>query len=412
MPGRVVANSRRHYSLGRDVQAEAAVVVPVGGHRVVKLLQKVVARFRRPIGVTAVPMGSLRLLGAVAVCSLLAAALSACGGASEDSDEGELVLELEEADSKVETTLPAADKWSKDKDDRLSLSETAILERTVRLAEDAGGEVHYVDSAARGNRSVLVLPREFVGGATPLVVSLHGYGGNSADHAAYIPLHERVNTHGFALLMPNGTLDSEGNRFWNPTDRCCDGGKSGEDDVAYLADLVAQAGTVKDFGPVFFFGYSNGGFMSYHMACKGLSGLRAVASLAGTSYVEDSLCSGAPPVSVLHIHGTADSVIRYEGDANELSENGGEPAFHAGAQDMVMRWSQRAGCDWPEPFEPYANLDLDRSVSGSETQAFRLDSGCAEGIDIELWKGVGSSHAPNYGDAFVDALVGWLLSQE
>ena len=180
------------------------------------------------------------------------------------------------------------------------LSETAILERTVRLAEDAGGEVHYVDSAARGNRSVLVLPREFVGGAMPLVVSLHGYGGNSADHAAYIPLHERVNTHGFALLMPNGTLDSEGNRFWNPTDRCCDGGKSGEDDVAYLVDLVAQAGTVKDFGPVFFFGYSNGGF---HVVSHGLQGTvrsaRPWPAWPVQATLRTPLCSGAPPVSVV-----------------------------------------------------------------------------------------------------------------
>ena len=38
-------------------------------------------------------------------------------------------------------------------------------------------------------------------------------------------------------------------------------------------------------------------------------------------------------------------------------------------------------------------------------------SGCADGIVVELWKGVGSSHAPGYGDAFVDALVGSLLSQ-
>ena len=354
--------------------------------------------------------GWVCFLGTGAACLFLATMLPACRGGVEDSARDERALEG--VDSEAQSFLPAADKWSKDKDDGLSLPEATILERTVRMAEAAGGEVYYVDSPQRGDRSVLVIPREFVGGATPLVVSLHGYGGNSADHAAYLPLHERVNTHGFALLLPNGTLDGEGNRFWNPTDRCCDGGKTGADDVAYLTGLVAQAGTVKDFGPIFFFGYSNGGFMSYHMACKGLPGLRAVASLAGTSYVEDSSCDGAPPVSVLHIHGTADTVVLLEGDASELDPDGdGESAFYAGAQDMVMRWSQRAGCDWPEHLQPYANLDLDQNVSGSETQAIRLESDCAEGVNIGFWMGAGSSHSPNYGDAFVDALVGWLLSQ-
>ena len=321
--------------------------------------------------------------------------------------------ELEEFASTVGSVFPGIEEWSKGKDDQSSPPESTALERTARLAEDSGGEVYYVDHPERADRSVLVMPLEIVDGETPLIVSLHGYGGDSAYHAAYVPLHERVNTDGFALLLPNGTRDGVGNRFWNPTDQCCDSGKSGEDDVAYLTELVAEAQKVKDFGPVYFFGYSNGGFMSHHMACKGLPGLRAVASLAGTSYIEYSTCDGAPPVSVLHIHGTADEVILFEGDEAELDLHGdGEPAFYAGAEDMVMRWSRRAGCEWPEDPQPYANLDLDQHVPGSETQAFRVESGCAQGISIELWTGVGSSHAPGYGDAFVDALVGWLLSQE
>ena len=129
---------------------------------------------------------------------------------------------------------------------------------------------------------MLVTPLAFVDGRTPLIVSLHGFGGSSAYQSAHVPLQTRVNADGFALLLPNGARDGAGNRFWNPTDRCCEGGKSSEDDVAYLTELVAEARKVRDFGPVYFFGYSNGGFMAHHMACKGLPGLRAVASLAGT----------------------------------------------------------------------------------------------------------------------------------
>ena len=401
------------------------------------------------------------ILVTVAVGILLAATLLACTGGGEDTARDERVLELEakahfleeslealadenaelkgeiailrehlddrdarleeleEVVSKAEWVLPGKEQWSQSKAERLSLPEGNALERTVRLertvglAEDSGGEVHYVDHPGREDRTVLVMPQEFVDGEAPLIVSLHGYGGNSADHTTYFPLHERVNADGFALLLPNGTLDGEGNPFWNPTDRCCDGGKTGEDDVAYLSELVARAKKIKDFGPVYFFGYSNGGFMSHHIACKGLPGLRAVASLAGTSYVVDSSCDGAPPVSVLHIHGTADGVILYEGDETGRDTKGdGERAFYAGAQDIVTRWSRRAGCDRPEEPRPYATLDLDQNVPGSETQAFRLESGCAEGINIELWMGTGSSHSPAYGDAFVDALVDWLLSQE
>ena len=328
-------------------------------------------------------------------------------------DRDARIQELEVIASKMELAFTDKEQWSKDDAKQKSLPEGTILERTVSLVEASDGEVHYVDHPKRGDHTVLVTPLKFVDGETPLIVSLHGFGGDSAYQATYVPLHERVNTDGFALLLPNGALNAGGNRFWNPTDECCDGGKSGGDDVAYLTELVANAREIKQFGPVYFFGYSNGGFMSHHMACKGLPGLRAVASLAGTSYVEDSSCDGAPPVSVLHIHGTADSVILYDGDQSEPdSKSGGKTAFYAGAQDMVTRWSRRAGCEWPEDLRPYATLDLDQYVPGSETQAFRLESGCTEGITIELWMGEGSSHAPDYGDAFADALLDWLLSQD
>ena len=398
---------------------------------------------------------TVRLFGAFAVCILLATALVACNGGNENSaaDEraleleakvraleesletlaqenatlkGEIavirasledrdarVQELEEVAARLDSAWPDKEGWPDDKDDISSLPEVTVVERTARLAEESGGEVYFVEHPGRGNRTVLVTPLEFADGETPLIVSLHGFGGNSADLAAYIPLHERVAAERFALLLPNGMVDSEGNRFWNPTDECCEGGKSGEDDVAYLTELVAEARKVNNFGLVYFFGYSNGGFMAHHMACKGLPGLRAVASLAGTSYVNDASCAGAPPVSALHIHGTDDGVILFDGDESEPDpKNDGDSAFYLGASEITARWSRKAGCDWPEHFRPYTAFDLDQYVPGPETQAFRLDPDCAEGITAELWIGEGSGHSPAYGDAFVDALLDWLLAQQ
>lgn len=321
--------------------------------------------------------------------------------------------EIEEVFARLDALLPGWERWTEDDDEESARPDDAAVERTARLVEDSGAEVRYVDHPGRGDRSVLAVPRSIVADETPLIVSLHGFGSDSASQAAYVPLHERVNTRGFALLLPNGTHDDMGNRFWNPTDECCDGGKSGEDDVAYLTELVAEARSTADLGAVYVFGYSNGGFMSHHLACKGLPGLRAVASLAGTSYVEDSSCEGAPPVSVLHIHGTDDDVILFEGDESARDPDGdGKRAFYLGAREMVTRWGRLAGCEWPEDLEPYASLDLDQWAPGPETRAFRVASGCAEGVSIELWEGVGSSHGPAYGDAFIDALLDWLLSRE
>ena len=384
-----------------------------------------------------------RYLGTAAVCILLAGATLACAGGDDDTAADERMLDLEAQVVALEASLEAAAaenaalqdeiaRLRQEQADLVAAQEAASKpdanpaaaekpsdgknepspEGADGLVAESGGDAHYIDHPARSEPALLLVPLDFVAGETPLIVSLHGFGGDAIDHARYLPLHERVHRDGFALLLPNGQRDGAGARFWNPTDRCCDGGKSGGDDVAYLTELVASARQVGDFGPLYFFGYSNGGFMAYHIACKGLPGLRAVASLAGTSYVEDAACEGTPPVSVLHIHGAADGVIRFDGDASEPDAKGaGEPAFYASARDMVARWSQRAGCAWPEGANPQAALDLAPHLPGAETQVFRLQSGCAAGLTIELWTALGGGHSPAYGDAFVDALLGWLLSQ-
>ena len=393
-----------------------------------------------------------RLPGAAVVGVMLAAALAGCGSGDDDSADDRRIVELEGRIASIERSVEAfrdenralsdelgmlrgelgeleaqveglevdvskweTGTWDKEqwtKEEGKSLYEGATVERTVALVEGPGREVLFVDHAGRGDRTVLVVPENFVDGETPLIVSLHGFGGSSADQAAYVPLHERIDIYGFALLLPNGMMDEDGNRFWNPTDECCVGGKSGGDDVAYLTELVEGARRVKEFGPVYFFGYSNGGFMAHHMACKGLPGLGAVASLAGTSYVEESSCEGAPPVSALHIHGTEDGVILYGGDATEGGQKGDEETgFYVGAEDMARRWSERTGCEWPNDVRPYASFDFDEFVPGAETKAFRVESGCAAGVNVELWVGEGSGHAPGMGEAFVDALLGWLLAQ-
>ena len=319
--------------------------------------------------------------------------------------------ELERIASQVELVLPAIEKWFTGMDKRVKLLEGTDVERTVNLAESAGGEVYYIDHPDRKEPAVLVMPLEPIEG-NPLIVSLHGFGGNSADHALYVPFHERVLDDGFGLILPNGIRNEDGQRFWNPTDPGASSGKASQDDYVYLSHIIIEAQMLKDFGPVYLFGYSNGGFMAYHMACKGLPGLRAVASLAGTSYMDDDACEGAAPVSVLHIHGTDDAVVLFDGVEGEPGAADKNGPGYVGADDMAQRWAERAGCLGPRDQQPYAVMDLDVYVSGAETQAYRFSSGCAEGISIELWKGEGSGHGPGYGDAFTDALLEWLLAQK
>ena len=74
--------------------------------------------------------------------------------------------DVEGVGSKWELALADKEQWAEGKGEWLSLSEGAALEGTVRLAEDSGGEVHFVEHPGRGDRSVLVTPLAFVDGRT------------------------------------------------------------------------------------------------------------------------------------------------------------------------------------------------------------------------------------------------------
>ena len=319
--------------------------------------------------------------------------------------------ELEEVASQLELVLPAIEKWFTDMDERVKLLEGTDIGRTLRLAETGGAQAQVINYGAAygGARSaVLVLPDKLPEGEIPLIVSLHGFGSDSFSHSRYIPLHERVNRDGFALLLPDGVENAEGQRFWNPTDGF---GKAEQDDISALTALVQEAGGEFDVGPIYFFGYSNGGFMSYWMACKGLPGLRAVASLAGTSYMDDAACDGSPPVSVLHIHSADDAVVRFDGITGETGAADKNEPGYAGAEDMFHRWGERAGCN-VQSVAYGLGVDLDDDIEGPETLTYAFPEGCAEGITVEMWSSDEGGHTPGYGDAFTDALLDWLLAQQ
>lgn len=235
-------------------------------------------------------------------------------------------------------------------------------------------------------------------GALPVLVSLHGYSGNGALQDLYWGSSDYVDTGRFVLAVPDGTVDGGGFQFWNATDVCCNWYGSTVDDEAFLIDLLDEIeGTFPvDTDRVYFAGHSNGGFMSYRMACTHADRITAIASLAGSGYSEAELCEPSEPVSILQIHGTADGTVAYEDD------------WAPGAETMVARWEDRDGCTGAS--ESLGTLDLDDNVAGEETVITRTSS-CDEAATVELWTLEGSGHIPALTDDWMPELWGWLSAQ-
>jgi polyhydroxybutyrate depolymerase len=142
-------------------------------------------------------------------------------------------------------------------------------------------------------------------GPLPVVIALHGAGGNGRFMERYSNLTRVGNRAGFIAVYP----DAAG-KFWQLTPT----GEEGGDDVAVvrgLLDRVAAAACV-DAARVYATGVSNGGGLVARLGCEMSDRVAAIAPVAGP-YGGLPPCHPDRPVSVLEIHGTEDESVPYAG---------------------------------------------------------------------------------------------------
>lgn len=236
----------------------------------------------------------------------------------------------------------------------------------------------------------------------PLLFLLHGYRIIGATQDAYFQMSQVALARGMLFVAPDGTVDAQNNHFWNATDACCDFFGTGVDDSAYLKGLIEEIDQIAnvDRKRVFFVGHSNGGFMSYRMACDHAGDVAAIASLAGATFEDVASCAPASAVSVLQIHGTADDTILYDGGAN------GAFAYPS-AETTVATWAGYDGCDaMPDTSAP--PRDLEGLIAGDETTSTVYATGCDPGGHAELWTIAGGSHIPSLAADFSEQIVDFL----
>ena len=247
----------------------------------------------------------------------------------------------------------------------------------------------------------------------PLAVLLHGYVSTATAVNWYFGgMHLLVNEARFALLLPQGRPGTDGLTFWDATPACCEFTETDSDDAAHLTEIVDEARELVNVNGVYFIGNSNGGFMAYRMACEGtIPDLRAVVSMAGSSFEDPDACADAAPVSVLQIHGTEDEEVRYEGtdDARRLQTDDESSDGHPGALELVQRWAGRLGCN--SAAETGERFDLAPDLDGAETTPTRFRSGCADGTTAELWSVGGGGHSPAFASLGA-AVLAWIAEAE
>jgi polyhydroxybutyrate depolymerase len=236
----------------------------------------------------------------------------------------------------------------------------------------------------------------------PLFVMLHGYGAAGPTEDAYLRIAKQGDVSGYFTLTPTGTTDASGKNFWNATDACCGAGSTVDDD-GYLMGLVTEASAKVKVDPkkIFFVGHSNGGFMSYRLACNHADVIAGIAVLAGEMWQDVTKCNPSAPVSLLHIQGTADMTIPYGGGMIGT-------ATFPGAVQSTADWVKFDSCT-PTGDTSSPPFDLDTSLAGAETDITKW-SGCKQSTAVELWTINGGGHIPVFGPNFGPDVAPWLLA--
>ena len=234
------------------------------------------------------------------------------------------------------------------------------------------------------------------GTSLPMVVLLHGYGATGAMQESYMKFESVAETNKFILVYPDGTVDSSGKQFWNATDACCDFFSAVADDVYLLSILKEMESNYSiDAKRIYFVGHSNGGFMSYRMACKYPDRIAAIASLAGASFFKAADCGAKSSVSVLQVHGTKDGTILYDG--GQILGNS-----YPGAVASATQWATFNQCA-QNAVTRSTKLDLEPNIAGDETSVMAWTN-CQNSSEVELWTMESGAHIPTLKSTFASKI--------
>lgn len=223
--------------------------------------------------------------------------------------------------------------------------------------------------AGKDTRSYIYYEPEDLPAGAPLVFVMHGYTGSAIGIYEYSGMNEVADANGFAVCYPQGLEDNFGINHWNAGLNI-----SSVDDLGFLTDLAEFLQETHDLSATCTYacGMSNGGYISYHLACNASETFRGIASVTGTMSLSDwENCDPTWAVPVLEIHGTADDVVPY---LNQQADLGGW--FGGGSTpDVIDFWVGVNECSDFEEFD-FPDIDPDDgSTVGAKVHTNGIDGG-------------------------------------
>ena len=215
--------------------------------------------------------------------------------------------------------------------------------------------------------------------AVPLVLDFHGGGGNANSEMSHSGFGELADAEGFIVASPNGTGRLEDKVLtWNGGTCCGYAVTNNIDDVGFVRALIAEieASYKIDSKRVYATGMSNGGIMSYRLACEASDLIAAIGPVSGTQKLPS--CQPTENVSVIHFHGTDDGHLPYNGGIGPDSLAG---VPFVSVKDTIGFWLNFNQCPSTPQTISFDDVQLDTYTN------------CIHGTEVQLYTIVGGKHA-------------------
>lgn len=188
----------------------------------------------------------------------------------------------------------------------------AQAQDSAACASPAGISEQTLDFGGETRRYILYTPDSVDWSQpVPVVFSLHGFASNAGQQMEFSRWNEVADANGFLGVYPQGLGFPA---RWNAGTV---GGRNpgSTDDVGFLRALAGELVDTRCADPnrLFVNGLSNGGGMTYRLACEATDVFAAFGGVAG-AYSERLDCQPSRPAPFLFFHGTADPIVPYEGN--------------------------------------------------------------------------------------------------
>lgn len=170
---------------------------------------------------------------------------------------------------------------------------------------------------------------------TPLVINYHGFGDCAASYeeavGGYYGLNNLADQEQFIIAYPQAAYrPAKEDVYWEPGDTGVE--DIYENDIYFTEQLILDIANNYnvDQNKVYAVGYSNGGMLSYSVACNRGDLVAAVGVVSG-AFIDDD-CTSDANIPMIIFHGIADFVLPYNGNQ-----------YYSSVSETVEYWLDRNG---------------------------------------------------------------------